>query len=456
MSDPSSPRAAVQAGPRVAIVGRTNVGKSTLVNRLAGRRQAIAHETPGVTRDRLEVPVRWGNRFFSVIDTGGYIPRARGMEASVVRQAAKAMEEADLILLLVDATTGIQDEDETLARALRRTATPVLVVANKVDAEAQEPATAEFHALGLGEPVPVSALHGRGSGDLLDRVLEIVPDRPQPEVETEYRFALVGRPNVGKSSVLNRILGAERVVVHDQPGTTRDAIDAVVEVQGRRIRFVDTAGLRRQIKTQGLEYYGLLRSLRAIDGADVVALVLDASSGLTGEDKRIAERITEAGKALVAVANKWDLVPSEERAARFRELTEQLAIVPGAPVLRTSALTGAGAGRLLPSLVKAREAWSRRVPTSEVNAVIQAATAANPPPRQSGRILYATQVASGPPSFVMFGARNPPPAYRRYLENQLRKAFGFAGSPVRLSFRPRHPDRIVRGAERRKRTSRSR
>jgi GTP-binding protein len=442
--------------PRVAVVGRPNVGKSTLVNRLAGRKQAIEHETAGVTRDRVEVAASWGGRSFVLVDTGGYVPSARGLDEAVVRQSAVAMELAQAALLVVDATTGITEEDLVLARRLRRSPKPVVVVANKVDSDRQEPLVPEFHALGLGEPLPVSALHGRGSADLLDRILDIVPalDGDQAPVETEARFCLVGRPNVGKSSLLNRILREERAVVHDQPGTTRDAIDSVVEIEGRAVRFVDTAGFRRQVKTQGIEYYGLVRSIRAIDASHVAALIVDAAEGLTGEDKRVAARVAEAGRGLVAVLNKWDLVPSGERAERFVELKRELAIFPGTPVLRTSARTGSGVGRLTPSLFTVHDAWIRRVPTADVNRVIESATSANPPPRQSGRIMYATQVSSGPPSCVLFGGRNPAPAYRRYLEHALRDAFGFKGVPVRLSFRARHRPRQRRDSGRGPRAAR--
>ncbi|HEX8098900.1 MAG TPA: ribosome biogenesis GTPase Der, partial [Actinomycetota bacterium] len=329
------------AHPRIAVVGRPNVGKSTLVNRLAGRRETIAEPTPGVTRDRVEVGADWGGRHVVLVDTGGYIPRPRGLEESVVRQARRAAETADLILFVVDATTGITSEDEAMAELLRRSPIPVVVVANKVDSEAQESLGAEFFGLGLGEPLAVSALHGRGSGELLDRVMEIVPpDEGEEPGERETRTCIVGRPNVGKSSLFNRLVQEERAVVHDQPGTTRDTVDSIVEVDGRPLRFVDTAGLRREIKTKGIEYYGLIRSLRAIDAADVAVLVVDASQGVTSEDRRIGTQVMEAGRGVVAVLNKWDLLPSEERADRFIELKEALGLFPGTPVLRTSAATG--------------------------------------------------------------------------------------------------------------------
>ncbi|HYV01524.1 MAG TPA: ribosome biogenesis GTPase Der [Actinomycetota bacterium] len=432
--------------PRVAIVGRPNVGKSTLLNRLLGRRDAISHESAGVTRDRLERLVMWGGRTFALIDTGGFVHRPSGIEAAVARQAGRAAKEADLILLVVDATTGVLEADELIAGDLRRTARPVLVVVNKVDAEAQEPLAAEFHSLGLGEPFAVSAQHGRGAGDLLDRILELIPGGSQPELEDDIpRFALVGRPNVGKSSLFNRVLHDERAVVHEEAGTTRDAIDSVVEVDGRTLRFVDTAGLRRLPKVKDVEYYGLLRSLRAIDEAHVSLLVIDASQGLTGEDKRIAARISEAGRGMVAALNKWDLVPSEDRAKRFIDLTQDLKLFPGTPVVRTSALSGLGVRRLIPALLGVRSAWTKRVPTSEVNRALEAAVASYPPPRGTGRALYGTQVSTGPPTFVVFGLSFPGTSYARYLENTLRREFAFEGVPVRLSFRARHPDKGAKG-----------
>jgi GTPase len=420
---------------RVAVVGRPNVGKSTLVNRLLGRRQAIAHETPGVTRDRLELTVRWGGRSFVVIDTGGFVPRPTGIEEQVVRQAALASASADLILLVVDVTTGIVEEDARLAGELRKGDRPVLVVANKVDSAAQEPLAAEFHGLGLGEPASVSALHGRGAAELLDRILDLVSEGLEPQVEGEIRTCLVGRPNVGKSSLFNRLLRQERAVVHETPGTTRDTIDSIIRVGGQDLRFLDTAGFRPVVKARGIEYYGLVRSLRAMDESHVALAVIDAHEGVTGDDKRIAARAVEAGRGLVVALNKWDLVATEEREGRFLILKEVLEVFPGTPVLRVSALTGLGVGKLIPALLAVHAAWTKRVPTADVNRVMEAATASTPPPRRTGRIHYATQVSAGPPTFVLFGGRAPDPSYRRYLESSLRRAFGFDGVPVRLSFR---------------------
>lgn len=442
--------------PVVAVVGRPNVGKSTLVNRLLGRQAAIAHESSGVTRDRLELPVRWGGRSFMLVDTGGIAYRPAGIEAKVARQAAQAVRTADLILFVVDAVAGVLEEDEALARQLRKAEAPVLVVANKIDAQAQEPLAADLFRLGLGEPLPVSALHGRGAGDLLDRILDLIPEGTEPQLQGEPKFALVGRPNVGKSSLFNRLVQQERAVVHEEPGTTRDALDSLVRLGDRELRFIDTAGFRRPGRTQGVEYYGLVRSLRAIESADVALLVIDARDGLTGEDKRVAARVMEAGRGLVSALNKWDLVPSGERSDLFVSLQEELSLFPGTPVLRTSALTGMGVGRLVPALLAVHESWSTRAPTAAVNRVLQEAVAAHPSPRRAGHIRYGTQVASGPPRFVLFGAEDPGPSYRRYLEGSLRRAFGFEGVPVRLSFRGRGATRQRKQATGRRRGRRAR
>ncbi|HZA61155.1 MAG TPA: ribosome biogenesis GTPase Der [Actinomycetota bacterium] len=425
--------------PVVALVGRQNVGKSTLLNRFLGAREAIAHEEPGVTRDRVEAEVEWRGRRFTAVDTGGYVKRARGIEELVARQADRATAQADLVVLVVDAVTGVQEEDAALARQLLRARAPVLVVANKVDDTKQEPQVAEFHRLGLGEPLPVSALHGRGSGDVLDRILDLLPEESEAEetVDTEDRsFAVVGRPNVGKSSLFNRLVGEERAVVFEEAGTTRDAVDSVVEWSGERMRFVDTAGFRRPSRAQGIEYYGYVRSVQAIDRSHVVGLVLDASQGVTTEDKKIAARVEEAGRGFVVVANKWDLVPTEERAERFADIREKIEVFPRVPLLRTSALTGAGVGKVVPVLLEVHAAWMRRVPTAEVNRVIQRAQAEHPPPRGGGRLQYATQVSAAPPRFVVFatGAQHSP-SYRRFLEHRFRDAFSFDGVPIRISFR---------------------
>jgi GTP-binding protein len=425
--------------PVVALVGRQNVGKSTLANRLVGRREAIAHEMPGVTRDRVEREVLWGGRRFLLVDTGGYLHRASGIEALVTRQAERAAAEADVVLLVVDGQTGLTEEDAELGRRLRRSAAPVLLVVNKVDGERDEADAAAFARLGLGEPVSVSGLHGRGSGDLLDRVVELLPERSADAGDDGDRlptFALVGRPNVGKSSLFNRLVGAERSVVFEQAGTTRDAVDAVVEWEAARVRFVDTAGLRRAAKARAVEYYSFLRAERAIERSEVTLLVLDAADGFTGEDRRIAAKVIEAGRGLLVVANKWDLV--EERDRTYRALTEEIRPFAKAELTRTSALRGAGVGKLPPALLAVHERWSTRVPTAEVNRVVEAAQSERPAPARA-RYRYATQVSSGPPTFVLFGGAPPDPSYQRFLENRLRREFGFEGVPVRLRFRPKRP-----------------
>jgi GTPase len=420
--------------PAVAVVGRQNVGKSTLVNRMFGSREAIAHEMPGVTRDRVELEATWGGRTLKLIDTGGFAHDAKGIEALVSDQAERAAQHADVVLLVVDVQTGPLEEDAALARRLRRAEVPVLVVVNKVDSERDESDVPAFLSLGLGDPVPVSALHGRGSGDLLDQLVAVLPDEEAADQEPEEpRFAIVGRPNVGKSSLFNRLVGEERSVVYEEAGTTRDAVDALVSWPDGPVRFVDTAGFRRPSRVQGVEYYSFLRSERAIERADVALLVLDASDGFTGEDKRIAARVMEVGRGLVAVANKWDLI--EERDRSFKELTELLSPYARAPVLRTSAMRGTGVHRLPAVLSQVHERWNSRAPTARVNEVVAAAQAEQQAPGGI-RYRYATQVAAGPPRFVLFGAGPPAPSYQRFLEGRLRRALHLEGVPIGIRFRP--------------------
>jgi len=430
-------------GPRlpiVAVVGRQNVGKSTLANRLFGRREAIAHESPGVTRDRVELEAEWGGRRFRVVDTGGFAAKARGVDALVAQQAEAATQDADVVLLVVDAQTGEQEEDAALARRLRRARGAVLLVANKVDSDREEADSARFFSLGLGEPVPVSALHGRGAGDLLDRIVMLLPqaetDGQEGEAAGEPRFAIVGRPNVGKSSLFNRLVGQERSVVYEDAGTTRDAVDAVVTWPGGRVRFVDTAGLRRPSRTEGVEYYGYVRAVRAIERAHVAVLVLDASEGFTTEDRKIAARVMQTGRGLAVIANKWDLVL--EKDPTFKELVAAVAVFSGTTVWRTSALTGAGVTRLPTELVDLHDRWGKRVPTSDVNRVLSEAQDERPP-SAGVRYRYGTQVSAGPPTFVLFGGRPPSPSYARFLEGRLRRAFGLGGVPIRLRFRAKRP-----------------
>jgi GTPase len=432
--------------PRIAVVGRQNVGKSTLVNRLFGTRETIAHDDPGVTRDRVELEATWNGKRFGLVDTAGYLHRARGVEALAGQQSLRAIEEAQLVLLVVDVASGITEEDAQLARRLRRVTSPVLLVVNKVDSRHEEADVALFHSLGLGDPIAVSAQHGRGVGELLDRLVDLLadasegeaaegePDEGRPE---ETRFALVGRPNVGKSSLFNRLVGEERAVVFEEAGTTRDSVDALVEwPDAGQIRFVDTAGMRREIRVQGVEYYSFVRAAAAIDRADAVAVIFDASEGLTAEDEKIAFRVLEAGRALLLVANKWDLVDDKDR--RFKRLTEEATMLGRATVIRTSATHGQGVVRIPNLLLDLRQRWSGRASTSRVNELLQEAQGANPSPRSSGTLHYAAQVGTRPPSFVFFGGgRAPGPGYRRYLENRFREAFHLEGVPIRMRFRPR-------------------
>jgi len=428
--------------PKVAVIGRQNVGKSTLVNRLFGRRETIADEMPGVTRDRVEVETSWRDRRFALIDTGGYTRVTRGIESLVADQADRAAAEADLILLIVDAQAGVTEEDASLAKRLRRATVPVLLIANKVDGEREEAEVAALYTLGLGDPVPVSALHGRGAGDLLDRLVQLLPEASGIEgaegdgAQAEPKFALVGRPNVGKSSIFNALVGEERSVVFEEAGTTRDSVDALLDWPDGPVRFVDTAGMRRQTRVSGVEYYSFVRATRAIERADVAVVVIEAPEGFTSEDKKIVVRVLDAGRGLLIAANKWDLV--EEKDRTFKILSEEAALFANATIMRTSATRGQGVHRLPPLLVDLHHRWAHRVSTAKVNEVLQEAQRQLPTPRNAGNLHYATQVGSGPPSFVIFGgSREPDPSYQRYLENRLRRTFDYDGVPIRLTFRPR-------------------
>lgn len=425
--------------PRIAVIGRQNVGKSTLVNRLFGSREAIAHDMAGVTRDRVEVETTWRGRRFSLVDTAGYLQEASGIEVLARDQADRAIDEADLIMLVVDARSSITEEDGALARRLRRATVPVLVVANKVDTASEEPGAADFHALGLGDPFPVSGMHGRAAGDLLDRIVQLLPDAPRDDESSDAaapRFALVGRPNVGKSSLFNRMVGQQRSVVFEEAGTTRDAVDAVVQWPEGPARFVDTAGMRRQSRVHGVEYFSVVRATQAIERAQVAMVVIDAEQGFTVEDKKIANIVIDAGRALVLIANKWDLV--EEKDDTYADLSRTVKQFAAAPVMRASAVTGRGVHRLPPVLLDLHARWSSRVSTSKVNDVIQRAQRERPTPRQAGTLHYATQVSTGPPTFVVFGGAGEPDAtYRRYIEGRLRREFHLEGVPIRVRYRPR-------------------
>ena len=430
--------------PVVAVVGRPNVGKSSLVNRILGRREAIVEEMPGVTRDRRSFTADWAGRSFELIDTGGLEPGAEGLEARVVEQAHLAIEAADVIVLVVDAAAGPLQDDHLVAEILRRSGKPVLVAANKVDDPASEADAAAFFRLGLGEPVPLSALHGRGSGDLLQALVEMLPDI-DAELAGEWAAgAIVGRPNVGKSSLLNALLGEARSIVDATPGTTRDPVDSVIAMDDeRRLRLIDTAGMRRQVQIRDpIEYFSFLRSRNTLGRVDVAMLVVDASEGVTGHDQRIAQEILEAGRACVVVLNKWDLVAGEEADRRRFEnaIRTKLRFVEWAPLLRVSAKTGRGLHRLMPAVDVAVAAHRTRLETAGLNTLVAAAQERRPHPRTRGRsvrILYSVQASVAPPTFVFFSTRRLSIEYLRYLDNQIRASEPFTGSPLRLEQRAR-------------------
>ena len=430
----------------MAIVGRPNVGKSTLLNRIVGRREAIVEESPGVTRDRKEVTASWSGREFTLVDTGGWLASGGALDSMVSRQSEQAIAEADVVLLVVDATVGLTDDDDRVAALLRGRDESVLVVANKVDDASHESIIWEMLGLGLGEPFPVSALHGRGTGDLLDRLIDLLPDayddredtgEADPPGERIIGVSLVGRPNVGKSTLFNRLTGEDRSVVHDQPGTTRDAIDTVVDTDHGPVRFIDTAGMRRKARiNEGTEYYSLVRALRAVDGADVSLLIIDATEGVTHQDQRLAERVDAAGCPIVILLNKWDLCDAEQREAAVEQVGDRLHFIGGAPVLRISALTGRNVDRLWPALAESVEEYRTRVPTRRVNEVVRAAQAAHPAPG-GVRILYATQGATDPPTFTLFSNREVPRTWLRYLERRLREELGLGATAMKLRVRRR-------------------
>jgi GTPase len=432
--------------PRVAVVGRPNVGKSTLVNRILGRRAAITQEVPGVTRDRVAYPAEWAGRRFELVDTGGWEPKATGLQASVVAQAERAMADADLLLLVVDATVGVTEEDAAVAARLRRGKVPVLLVANKVDSAAAEPQVADLWSLGLGEPLAVSSLHGRGSGDLLDAVVERLGDAAAGDAGPEApALAIVGRPNVGKSSLLNRLAGSDVAIVDPTPGTTRDTVDTLVERDGRGYRLVDTAGMRRSFQqAEGADYFAFVRSLEAVDRADVALLVLEAPAGVAEQDQKVAVRAVEAGCGLVLLANKWDLMDDEARRQFGVDLERKLHFVDWAPLLRVSARTGRGVEKVWGLVDRVLAERSRRIPTAALNQWLGQATERTPPPPVRGRsvkVRYATQARVNPPELVLFTSGQLTPSYRRYLERDLRRTFGFEGTPVRLVVRVRTRER---------------
>jgi len=436
------------AQPVVAIVGRPNVGKSALFNRLIGKRLAIVEDTPGLTRDRQYAPADWRGREFTVVDTGGLVSgSADGMVAQVRAQATRALAEADLILFVVDTRDGLVPEDREIADVVRRSGAPVLLVANKVDDAAQEPAAQEFYALGFGDPLPVSAYHGRGVGDLLDDIVAVLPERPPaPPPAEPIAVAVVGRPNVGKSSLVNAMLGEERVIVDATPGTTRDAIDTYCERGGRSLMLIDTAGLRRRSRVgAAVEWYSVTRTRRAIERADVAVLVIDATEPPADQDQHIAHEIAEAGCGVVIVLNKWDRVAPSPRPDRRREKPVRYALrfIDYAPVVVVSATEGWGIGELFDAIARVAETHRSRIGTGPLNRVIGDVVARQQPPSDATgrrlRIFYATQAETGPPTVVLF-VNNPArmtEAYRRYLERAVRSAFDLTGTPLRFVLRRR-------------------
>jgi len=449
MTDPrtsaaSKPAESTGLPPVVAVVGRPNVGKSTLVNRIIGRREAVVQDVPGVTRDRVSYDAIWNGRRFVVVDTGGWAIDAKGMAGRIAEQAELAVSAADAVVFVVDATVGTQDVDEAVVQVLRRSRKPVVLAANKVDDQRTEAEAATMWNLGLGEPYPVSALHGRGSGDLLDAILATLPEAPpdaEPVDRGPRRVAIVGRPNVGKSSLLNKLARQQRVVVDEVAGTTVDPVDEIVEVDGETYRFVDTAGIRRRVKeASGHEYYASLRTRGAIERAEICVVVVDASEQLTDQDLRIIGSVAEAGRALVIAFNKWDLTDEERRRYLRREIEQDLVQFEWAARVNISAMTGRHVDRLGVAIEEALAGWETRIATGRLNAFLGRIVAAHPHPVRGGRqprILFGTQAQVGPPTFVLFTTGQLEPGYLRFVERRLREEFGFVGSPVHLEVRAR-------------------
>ncbi|HYJ75632.1 MAG TPA: ribosome biogenesis GTPase Der [Kineosporiaceae bacterium] len=434
--------------PVVAVVGRPNVGKSTLVNRILGRREAVVQDVPGVTRDRVTYEADWAGRSFVLVDTGGWERDLRGLASRVAEQAEVAVELADVVLFVVDATVGATATDEAVVRLLRRSGKPVVLAANKVDDARGEADAAALWSLGLGEPHPVSGVHGRGSGDLLDAVLEVLPPVSavgDPLAGGLRRVALLGRPNVGKSSLLNTLVGSERVLVDPVAGTTRDPVDEVVTIGDRAWRFVDTAGIRRRVhQADGADFYASLRTQAALEKAEVAVVLLDAGEPLTEQDTRVIQMVVDAGRALVIAYNKWDLVDDERRRYLEREFEQDLVQVQWAPRVNISARTRRHVDRLVPALDTALASWETRVPTARLNALLAEIVSAHPHPVRGGkqpRILYGTQASTRPPRFVLFTTGFLEAGYRRFIERRLRETFGFVGTPIEVSVRPREKRR---------------
>jgi GTP-binding protein len=431
--------------PMVVIAGRPNVGKSSLVNRIVGSRAAVVEEEQGVTRDRKVLTAEWSGVPFSIMDTGGWLAAGDVLEAKVSEQAERALAEADVVLMVVDVTTGVTEEDLAAAKVIRRAGPPVRLVVNKVDDANREAAAWEFVSLGLGDPYPVSAVHGRGTGDLLDEVVRLFPSAAEEEPlvpgsaeETTDpgtpRVAIIGRPNVGKSTLFNQLLGKERSIVHDMPGTTRDAIDTVVETPDGPVCFIDTAGLRRPSKTdRGTEQHSTMRALRALERADVAILVIDATIGASHQDQRLAERIGVSGCPAIVALNKWDQVPTDQRDDVLAGVGDRLAFLGSAPVLKISALSGKGVHRILPALRDSVEAYHQRVSTGALNRAVQELQSRQAAPR--ARIRYIVQGAIDPPTFTLFTNGRLPPTYIRYIERGLREKFEFGATPMKLRVR---------------------
>jgi GTP-binding protein len=433
--------------PTVALVGRPNVGKSTLFNRIVGGRRAIVSDQPGTTRDRHFAEAEWNGRSFWLVDTGGLLTESKdSMDRAIKRQVELALEQADVVVFLVDGKEGLHPADEDVAARLRKSGRPVILAVNKLDDLPATQAQHQFWALGLGEPMAVSAQVGKASGDLLDAIVESFPPRTEAEDEDTIAVAVVGRPNVGKSSLVNRLLGEDRLVVSEAAGTTRDAIDSHLRYHGRSLTFIDTAGLRKRAKVDDdIEFYSTLRTQRAIERADVCVLVVDATVGVHVQDLRIANEAWERGAALVVAVNKWDLIEEKEANTARRgqdEVTARAPFLEDVPFHYVSATSGQRVRQLLDVLLGAAEARQRRIATAEVNKVLEQLVERNMPPQAPGeevKLLYATQVATAPPVFAIFSNRpeQVPEAYQRYLVNGFREAWGFRGSPIRLRFRRR-------------------
>ncbi|MEU7702982.1 ribosome biogenesis GTPase Der [Streptomyces sp. NPDC015492] len=431
--------------PVLAVVGRPNVGKSTLVNRIIGRREAVVEDKPGVTRDRVTYEAEWAGRRFKVVDTGGWEQDVLGIDASVAAQAEFAIEAADACLFVVDATVGATDTDEAVVKLLRRAGKPVVLAANKVDGQSGEADAATLWSLGLGEPFPVSSLHGRGTGDLLDEVLKKLPEAPAQRfgntVGGPRRIALIGRPNVGKSSLLNKVAGEDRVVVNELAGTTRDPVDELIELGGVTWKFVDTAGIRKKVHLQeGADYYASLRTAAAVEKAEVAVILIDTTDKISVQDQRIITMAVESGRAIVIAYNKWDELDEERRYYLEREIETEMQQVAWAPRVNVSAKTGRHMEKLVPAIETALAGWETRVPTGRLNAFLGEIVAAHPHPIRGGkqpRILFGTQAGTKPPRFVLFASGFLEAGYRRFIERRLREEFGFEGTPLHISVRVR-------------------